>query len=83
MEIRLLYPRLQKTGRKTMKKNLLALMAAALALCIGFDSASASLLGMPLNLRVAIELTDVGAPAVSRQFYSDDVLTGPSLVKAC
>jgi hypothetical protein len=66
-----------------MKKNLFTLMAASAALCIGFQSSNASLLGMPLNLRVAIQFTDVDAPATTCQFYTDDVLTGSSLAKSC
>ena len=52
-------------------------MVASAALCIGFHPASASLLGMPLNLKVAIELSDLGAPAPVCQFYTDEVLSGP------
>jgi len=65
-----------------MKKNISILTAVALALCFAFQSASAGLLGMPLNLKAAIELADVDAPA-SCQFYTDDVLTGPIFVKSC
>jgi hypothetical protein len=63
-----------------MKKKISTLAVVAMALCIGFNSASASLLGMPLNLKVAIELREVDAPAC--QFYTD-VLTGPLLIKGC
>jgi hypothetical protein len=38
---------------------------------------------MPLNLKVAIELHNVGAPAPACQFYTDDVFAGPVLVKDC
>jgi hypothetical protein len=48
---------------------------------MGLHSASASLLGMPLNLKGAIELHRVDAPAC--QFYTDDVFAGPQLVKDC
>jgi len=66
-----------------MKKTISSLTAATMAFCIGFQSADAGLLGMPLNLKVAIELNHVDAPASSCQFYTDDVLLGPLLVKGC
>lgn len=64
---------------------------ALLLLCIGFQSAYASLLGMPLNLRAAIEQVDLNgsaSTAIFRNqscgfFYTDDVLTGPVLVSSC
>jgi hypothetical protein len=61
-----------------------SIMTAAIgiaALCMGLHPASANLLGMPLNLKVAIALRGVDAPAC--QFYTDDVFTGPLLVKSC
>jgi len=64
-----------------MKKKISIVVAAIGALGVGLHSASASLLGMPLNLKVAIELRDVEAPAC--QFYTDDVFTGPLLIKSC
>ena len=66
-----------------MKKNISIVTATIAALCMGLHPASASLLGMPLNLKVAIELRDVGAQAPACQFYTDDVFTGPLLVKGC
>jgi hypothetical protein len=44
---------------------------------------SASLLGMPLNLKVAIELRDIDALAPACPFYTDDVFAGPVLIKNC
>ncbi|OIQ71030.1 hypothetical protein GALL_473560 [mine drainage metagenome] len=64
-----------------MKNNISIVTAAIAALCMGLHPASANLLGMPLNLKVAIVLRDVDAPAC--QFYTDDVFTGPLLVKGC
>jgi hypothetical protein len=64
-----------------MKINISIVTAAVAALCMGLHPASANLLGMPLNLKVATVLRDVGAPAC--QFYTDDVFTGPLLVKSC
>jgi hypothetical protein len=64
-----------------MKKNIAIAMTAIAALCTGLLPASASLLGMPLNLKIAIEL-HVDAPTPARQFYTDDVLSGP-LLKGC
>jgi hypothetical protein len=66
-----------------MKKNLFALIAASAALCIDFQSANASLIGMPLNLKAAIQISDVDAPSTACQFYTDDVLTGTLSVKGC
>jgi hypothetical protein len=73
----------QEKKGKTMKKPVSILMASLVALSMSFHSANAGLLGMPLNLRVAIELIEVDALAPSCQFYTDDVLTGPLLVKGC
>lgn len=64
-----------------MKKNISIVAAAIAVLGMGLHSASANLLGMPLNLKAAIELRDVEAPAC--QFYTDDVFAGPLLVKRC
>ena len=66
-----------------MKKNISTMMAAIAALCIGLQPAGAGLLGMPLNLKVAIELREIVAPAPACQFYTDDVLTGPLIVREC
>ena len=66
-----------------MKKNISIVTAAIAALCMGLLPASASLLGMPINLKVAIELHSVDAPAPACQFYTDDVFTGPLLVRDC
>jgi hypothetical protein len=63
-----------------MKKNIAIVMTTIAALCTGLLSASASLLGMPLNLKVAIELRNVYSPAPACQFYTDDVLTRPLLI---
>ncbi|MGO8909668.1 MAG: hypothetical protein ACLQDM_10160 [Bradyrhizobium sp.] len=66
-----------------MKNNISIVTAAIAALCMGLHPASASLLGMPLNLKSAIELREVVVPAPACQFYTDDVFTGPLLVKGC
>jgi hypothetical protein len=66
-----------------MKKNASIMMAAIAALCIGLHPAGASLLGLPLNLKVAIEHRDFDVPAPACQFFTDDVLTGPLPVNAC
>ncbi len=65
-----------------MKKNI-SIVAVIAALSLGLHPASANLLGMPLNLKVAIELNSVDAPAPACQFYTDDVFTGPLLVRDC
>ncbi len=62
-------------------KKIISISVASL--CIGLNPASANLLGMPLNLKVAIELRDVDAPAPAYQFYTDDVLIGSLLVRVC
>jgi hypothetical protein len=64
-----------------MKNSISIVTAAIAALCMGLQPASASLLGMPLNLKIAIEFRDVEALAC--QFYTDDVFAGPLLVKGC
>lgn len=67
-----------------MKKHISIVTAAIGALCMGLHPAGASLLGMPLNLKVAIESHNVGTPAPAAcQFYTDDVFAGPVLVKDC
>jgi hypothetical protein len=66
-----------------MKKNISIVTAAIAALCMGLHPASASLLGMPLNLKIAIEVRGVGAQAPACEFYTDDVFTGPLLVRDC
>jgi hypothetical protein len=66
-----------------MKKHISIVTAAIGALCMGLHPAGASLLGMPLNLKVAIEFHNVGTPAPACQFYTDDVFAGPVLVKGC
>jgi hypothetical protein len=83
IEIHWLYLRSQETGRATMKKNISIIITAIAAFCIGLHPASASLLGMPINPKFAIELRNVDAPAPACEFYTDDVLTDPLLVKGC
>jgi hypothetical protein len=68
------------TGRAAMKK-ISILTVAVVALCMGLHSASASLIGMPLNLKAAIEPRDADGQAC--QFYTDDVFAGPLLIKGC
>ena len=64
-----------------MNKKISILTAAVAALCMGLHSASASLIGMPLNLKAAIEPHD--ADGRGCQFYTDDVFAGPLLIKSC
>jgi hypothetical protein len=66
-----------------MRKNISTMMIALAALSIGLHPASASLLGMPLNLKVVIELRNIEAPSPAYEFNSDDVLTDPLLVRGC
>lgn len=66
-----------------MKKKISTLLVATLSVCMAMHSARASLLGMPLNLKAAILLAEVDAPVAACQFYTDDVLLGPVLVKGC
>ena len=56
-----------------MKKNISIFIAVIVALSIHLNSASASLLGMPINLKIAIEPRIVDAPAPACQFYSDEL----------
>jgi hypothetical protein len=78
IEIRWRYLPSQETGRATMKTISIVVTATA-ALCIGLHPASASLLGMPMNLKVAIELREASAPVPACQFSAGDVLTGSLL----
>jgi len=64
--------------------------AALVWLCIGFQSANASLLGMPLNLKATLAQAEPdrsNSPAIFRGgfflFYAGDVLTGPPSVSSC
>jgi hypothetical protein len=67
-----------------MKKIIFSIsLATTIALCVGFHSASASLIGMPLNLKVAIQPADMRVPDMTCQFYTDELLTGPMPVKSC
>ena len=66
-----------------MKKNISILMAAIAALCLGLHPAGAGLLGMPLNLKVAVDLHAAATPIPACEFYTDDVLAGPVLIRGC
>jgi hypothetical protein len=61
-----------------MKKKISILTAAIAILGMSQHPASASLLGMPLNLKAAIESRDTQKPAW--QFYTDDVFAGLVLI---
>jgi len=63
------------------KKKTSILTVAVAALGVGLHSADASLIGMPLNLKAAIESRDVDGQTC--QFYTDDVFAGPLLIKRC
>jgi hypothetical protein len=75
IEKRWRYPRLRKDGDGTMKKKLSILTAAIAILGMSLYPANASLLGMPLNLKAALELHDTATPAYP--FHADDVFAGP------
>ncbi len=64
-----------------MKKILI--LAAAIAVSVSQYEAKASLLGMPLNLKSALEARDARAPAQACEFYTDDVFAGPVLIRGC
>jgi hypothetical protein len=66
-----------------MKKYISVVMTAMAVLFMGLHPASAALLGMPLNLKAAIELRHVNAPAPAWEFHTDDVLIGQVLVRDC
>jgi hypothetical protein len=74
-------PRFEKAGESTMKKKISILTAVIAVLGMSEYPASASLLGMPLNLKAAIASRDTQEPAW--QFYTDDVFAGPVLVWEC
>jgi hypothetical protein len=63
-----------------MKNIISTLVAATITVCTGMQSADASLLGMPLNLKAVAKLINLSGTC---QFYTDDVLTGPLLVSCC
>jgi hypothetical protein len=75
------YPHLRKDGERVMKKILI--LAAAIAVSVSQYEAKASLLGMPLNLKSALEARDARAPAQACEFYTDDVFAGPVLIRGC
>jgi hypothetical protein len=70
----------EKTGT-TMKSKISILMAATAVLGMSLYPANASLLGMPLNLKAALELRDAQTPVC--QFYTDDVFAGPVMLGGC
>jgi hypothetical protein len=63
------------------KKKISILTTAITVLGMSLYPANASLLGMPLNLKVALESRDAQTPAC--QFYTDDVFAGPVLIRGC
>jgi hypothetical protein len=63
------------------KKKISILTTAIAVLGMSLYPANASLLGMPLNLKAALELRDAQAPGC--QFYTDDVFAGPVLIRGC
>jgi hypothetical protein len=79
MEIGWRYFLSQETGRVTVKKSISILATAIAALCIGQHPTSASLLGMPMNLKAAVELRQASAAVPVCQFYTGDVLSGSLL----
>jgi hypothetical protein len=66
-----------------MKKNISTLMTAVAALSMSFHSANASLFGMPLHLRAAIEFSAGDAQLAICHFYTDDILIVPLSVRGC
>jgi hypothetical protein len=66
-----------------MKNNFSTMLLASAALYVGLHPASANLPGMPLNLKVAIELSNAKALTPICQLYTDDVQSGPLPIKEC
>jgi hypothetical protein len=71
-------------------KKTFTIGAALLLLCVGFQSANASLLGMPLNLKSSLAQANPDRPASPAifqgpffLFYAGDVLADPLLVSSC
>lgn len=62
-----------------MKKNISIVATAIAALCIGQPPASASLLGMPMNLKAAVELRQASAAVPVCQLDTGDVLSSALL----
>jgi hypothetical protein len=65
-----------------MKKKISILVAVFAVLGMSLYPASASLLGMPLNLKAALESRDTQTPPAC-EFYTDDVFAGPVLIRGC
>ena len=78
MEIGWRYLLSQETGRAIVKKNISIVATAIAALCIG-QPASASLLGMPMNLKAAVELRQASAAVPVCQLDTGDVLSSSLL----
>jgi hypothetical protein len=67
-----------------MRKISTLALVAAIATCIGFQSAAAGLLGMPLNLRATIEQINLGTVSTnSCRGFTDDVFIGPLPINLC
>jgi hypothetical protein len=64
-----------------MKKKICILTAVIAAMGMNSYPASAGLLGMPLNLKSAIEQRDTQQPVW--QFYPDDIFADPLLIWEC
>jgi hypothetical protein len=66
-----------------MRKISTLALIAAIATCIG-QSATAGLLGMPLNLRATIEQINLGTVSTnSCRGFTDDVFIGPLPINLC
>ena len=65
-----------------MKKNISIIITAIAALCICLHPANASLLGMPLNLKVPFELRKVDAPAPYAEPSGSSTVSDVGLVTA-
>jgi hypothetical protein len=70
-----------KSGESTVKNKISILSAAIAVLSLGQHPAQASLIGMPLNLKIVLEARDAQVPVC--QAYTDDVFAGPVLIRGC
>jgi hypothetical protein len=70
-----------EAGESTVKKKIAIVSAAIAVLSLGQHPAQASLIGMPLNLKVVLEARDAQVPVC--QTYTDDVFAGPVLIRGC
>jgi hypothetical protein len=67
-----------------MRRISILAVITAMATCIGFETATAGLVGMPLNLRTTIDRINLEAASVDSCLgYTDDVFIGRVPIRVC